>query len=126
MLLSGVSVALALKGPASAGFAILLAIIGLALWIPFYALRMLGAGDVKLFGACCAWLATMHQVLLAAAAAAIVGGLLAVVWAVIQRRAVPVVGSILTRVHFKVPLLIDSQRAKVPYGVAMAIGVLWS
>ena len=31
--------------------------IGFGLWIPFYALGMLGAGDVKLFAAACCWLA---------------------------------------------------------------------
>ena len=29
---------------------------GLAIWFPFYAVRMLGAGDVKLFAAASAWL----------------------------------------------------------------------
>src|SRR4051812_43357504 len=55
------SVAVLSLGPglARAGLGML---VGFALWIPFYALRMLGAGDVKLFAAAGCWLAPGHLV----------------------------------------------------------------
>src|SRR6188472_185913 len=52
--------------------------IGFGLWIPFYALRMLGAGDVKLFAAASCWLAPAH-VVAAALLSAIAGGVLSIV-----------------------------------------------
>lgn len=48
---------------------------GLAIWFPFYLLRMLGAGDVKLFAAAAAWLGP-KSALVAALYTGIAGGLL--------------------------------------------------
>ena len=126
LLLGGVVAALLTHGPVMASYSALLSVVGLALWLPFYGLGMMGAGDVKLFAASSAWLLSIAQVLAAAAASAIVGGALAIIWALAQRRTLPVFGTLLTRLRFNVPVLVDSQREKVPYGVAMAIGVLWS
>jgi prepilin peptidase CpaA len=53
--------------------------LGFAIWIPFYALRMLGAGDVKLFAAAAVWLAP-GQVLYAAVYASLFGCALSVLW----------------------------------------------
>ena len=50
---------------------------GLALWFPFYALRMLGAGDVKLFAAASAWLGAKVAVE-AALWTALIGGTIAI------------------------------------------------
>src|SRR5690606_23594225 len=116
MLLTGTAFAVGTHGLAGGAIALGFMVTGLLVWLPFYIFRMMGAGDVKLFAAACAWLASFTQLFLAALATAIVGGVLAIVWAVSQRRTIPIVGSILTRVRFKVPVLVDSQRAKVPYG----------
>lgn len=81
------------------------AAVGLAIWSPAYALRMLGAGDVKLFVAAAVWLGPTLA-LDASIASAIVGGVLAAGW--IVRRARP---------H------------DLPYGLAIAAGasfVMWS
>src|SRR5690606_27782218 len=110
----------------TAGFAVLFSLVGLVIWLPFYALGMLGAGDVKLFAASSVWLVSLTHVFVAAAASAIIGGVLAIIWAIAQRRTLPVRGDVLTRIRLNVPGRVDSQRAKVPYGVAMAIGVVWS
>src|SRR5690349_18095821 len=54
---------------------------GFLVWLPFYLLGMLGAGDVKFFAGASAWLGP--QVALSAAAlAAISGGVLALLWMV--------------------------------------------
>ena len=58
--------------------------LGFAIWITFWVLGMLGAGDVKFFAAAGAWLgpgATWRAALIAA----IFGGVLAV-WSLIQKR----------------------------------------
>jgi prepilin peptidase CpaA len=52
--------------------------IGLAVWLPFYALHMVGAGDVKFFAAGSVWLGPRFA-LYAAALSAILGGVLALI-----------------------------------------------
>lgn len=126
VLATGLAVTLATRGLAAGGMALVFVLVGLAVWLPFYAFRMLGAGDVKLFAACCAWFASFTQVYQAAVASAIVGGALAILWAIAQRRFISVAGGVLTRVRFGVPLIVEAQRAKLPYGIPMAIGILWS
>jgi prepilin peptidase CpaA len=122
----GLAFALFSSGPGAFGRSLAFLFVGIVLWLPFYALGMLGAGDVKLFAACCAWLTTIGQVLIAALGSAVAGGALAIVWALAQGRAAPVIGAVITRVRFKVQIPIDVARAKVPYAVAMAAGILWS
>src|SRR5688572_33199882 len=70
--------AVVLSPLAGASRALLGMVLGFALWIPFYALRMLGAGDVKLFAAACCWLAP-SQVFAAALLSALAGGILSVI-----------------------------------------------
>lgn len=101
--------------------------LGLAIWIPFYALGMLGAGDVKLFAAAAAWLAPA-SVLEASVTSALVGGALSVVWMVRAGG----VGFALVRLGHLVqqprllrePLPVAAAAGRVPYGVAMAVGLL--
>lgn len=126
VLAAGLGFAMLSAGPLAFGRALVLVAAGLVIWLPFYALGMLGAGDVKLFAACCAWFASIGQVVLAAAASAVAGGVLAIIWALVQRRTLPVVGALITRVRFKTQMPVDLARAKVPYGLAMAVGILWS
>lgn len=103
--------------------------IGFAIWIPFYALRMLGAGDVKLFAAASAWLAPIG-VLRAAAYSALIGGALALFWFF---RSQGVALAVTRLVHaskkpgiLREPLPATSKYQKVPYGVAMAAGLLFT
>jgi len=117
-----------LAGAARAGAAFA---VGLALWVPFYLLRLIGAGDVKFFAAACTWLGVVPA-LQAAVLAALVGAGLAVVWMVAKdgwrvavSRAVlsvrrPAVLRPATRAG-------DGPRAaRMPYGVAMAAGLALS
>ena len=100
--------------------------IGFALWIPFYVLRMLGAGDVKLFAAASCWLAP-SQVLGAALLSALAGGVLSVIGLVLAHG----VGLTTFRIAHAVrdprllatPLAVPVGRKTLPYGLAMAIGL---
>ena len=56
---------------------------GLAIWIPFYALRMLGAGDVKLFAAAATFLGARSAVD-AAVYTALYGGALALLYMILN------------------------------------------
>lgn len=104
------------------------AAIGLAIWLPFYLLRMLGAGDVKLFAAASAWLAPA-AVLDAALLSAVTGGVLAIVWLVrihgpsfAFARVMHAVQQ--PRTFRRTPLPATALAHRVPYGVAMTAGLL--
>lgn len=100
--------------------------LGFALWIPFYALGMLGAGDVKLFAAAGCWLAP-SQVFTAALLSALAGGALSLIGLVLAHG----VDLTLFRLGHAVknPSLITTRlpvpegRATIPYGLAMAVGL---
>jgi prepilin peptidase CpaA len=114
--------------PASVGLmrALVSCLVGFALWIPFYMLRMLGAGDVKLFAAASCWLAP-SQVFIAALLSALAGGILSLVGLVLAH------GLALTTFRIAhlardpkllaTPLAVAPGRKTLPYGVAMAIGL---
>jgi prepilin peptidase CpaA len=101
-------------------------VIGFGLWIPFYALGMLGAGDVKLFAAACCWLAP-SQAFTAAVLSAVAGGVLSVVGLVLAHG----VGLTTFRIAHAMrdpkllatPLSVPAGRPTLPYGLAMAIGL---
>jgi prepilin peptidase CpaA len=86
---------------AAVGFAV-----GLLLWILPFVLRMLGAGDVKLFAAAGAWIGALGAVY-AAFYAALLGGALGLAWWLRLRRGAK----------------IAPVRPTLPYGVPMAIGL---
>jgi len=100
--------------------------LGFALWVPFYALGMLGAGDVKLFAAGCCWLAP-SQVFGAALVSALAGGVLSVIALVLSH------GAGLTAFRLAevardptklgTPLKAPPGRPTVPYGIALAVGL---
>lgn len=116
--------------------------LGLVIWLPFHTMRMLGAGDVKLFAAASAWLSPLAAVN-AALVAALAGGLLSLAWMlrshggaftvvrVTQMASVAgvreqVVGA---RDHGADGGVVGGgERARgasrLPYGIAMAIGLL--
>jgi prepilin peptidase CpaA len=101
-------------------------LLGFALWIPFYALGMLGAGDVKLFAAASCWLAP-SQVFAAALLSAFAGGILSLIGLVLAHG----VGLTTFRIAhlardpklLATPLAVPAGRKTLPYGLAMAIGL---
>lgn len=101
--------------------------IGLTLWLPFYALRWLGAGDVKFFAAASAWLGPMRTIE-GALIAAFVGGGMAVVW-MLRSYGVAETAA-MTSLAVRSPKMVtnhpvDSKsRRAIPYGVALAIGAM--
>lgn len=125
--LSGLVVSVALRGaPAVGSWAAGLAV-GFAIWIPFYLLGMLGAGDVKLFSAAAGWLGASGAVR-AALLAAVVGGTLSIafmLWTRTSRATLDRVGlwAMRARGGTLKPPAIPSGAASLPYGVAMAIGL---
>jgi prepilin peptidase CpaA len=101
--------------------------VGLAIWVPFYALRMIGAGDAKFFAAACAWLGP-KLALNAALTSALFGGAFAIGWvlwikarqASVVVRASGVGGSSAPHdtAHAEPPV-----PQTLPYGVAMTLGI---
>jgi prepilin peptidase CpaA len=102
-------------------------VLGFGLWIPFYALRMLGAGDVKLFAAASCWLPP-SQIFGAAIISALAGGVLSVIGLVLAHG----LGLTMLRVAhglrdpklLATPLAIPAGRRTLPYGLAMTTGLL--
>jgi prepilin peptidase CpaA len=104
--------------------------LGFTIWIAFYALGVMGAGDVKFFAAAGAWLgpaATWRAALVAALA----GGVLAIVFLLRERRlGTAVRGIALAAAARNVQVAgVGSEtepgrRRQLPYGVALAIGAL--
>jgi len=100
---------------------------GLALWLPLYMVRWLGAGDVKLFAAAAAWLGPART-LDGALIGAMAGGVLAVLWMLF---AYGVSGTAATaamaianpRKIVNHSVDVKSRRA-IPYGVALAFGAM--
>src|SRR6476469_961813 len=64
-------------GVSAAGWSLAGCVVGAALFFPMFALRGMGAGDVKLLAAVGAWLGP-SQVVLVALAASVAGGLIAI------------------------------------------------
>jgi prepilin peptidase CpaA len=98
--------------------------VGLAIWLPFYALRVLGAGDVKFFAAASAWLGAGAAVE-AALIAAVLGGLLSAVW-IIREQAwwvTLVRGAQMRLAGVRDQTPDAAKRSRLPYGVAMAGGL---
>jgi len=112
------------SGLARAGLGLLL---GFALWIPFFAFRMLGAGDVKLFAAAGCWLAPSH-VLVAALASALAGGVLSVIGLVLAHgfglTTLRVAHGLRDPRTLATPLAIPAEKRTLPYGLAMTVGLL--
>jgi len=100
----------------------------------FYAVRAMGAGDVKIMAAIGA-LVGPHEVVGVLLATAISGGILAIVYALYRRRMISTlrnVGSVLrfhawagVQTHPEVNL--DNPEAlRMPYGLAIALGTLYA
>lgn len=112
-------------GPASAAFGVL---VGLALWLPVYALGVLGAGDVKLFAAAAAWLGPQGA-LEAALLAALAGGVLAVFMVAASGSIRDLLQSVTLRLATRQwrpahPAVAAHATTPLPYGIALATGAL--
>jgi prepilin peptidase CpaA len=89
-------------------------VLGMASLMPFYLLRMLGAGDVKLFGVVGLFLG--YEVLISVLmSTAIAGGVLAILYLLKQ-----VIINIIT----KVPITFGIKSLQLPYAVAISLGTL--
>ena len=94
--------------------------LGLALLLPFYVIRAIGAGDVKLLGAVGA-LVGPHDLVSVAIYTALVGGAISAAMLAGQGRLQQAFGDILVR-----PRHMTRGGAKAPYGLAIASGVYLS
>ena len=114
------------SGLSQAGGGIL---VGLACWLPFYALGWLGAGDVKLYAAAGAWLGPARA-LDGAIVGALFGAVLSLVWMMRShgvRNAVQTLGIAAGTPGVLSPAANgEGKRSKLPYGVAIAFGALWA
>lgn len=103
--------------------------VSLLIWLPFWLLGMLGAGDVKLFAASGIWLGPVGAIQ-ASLLAALVGGALALAWLMWRdgvgggaRTVVLWIGSMrATRALH--PVAGAPVPVRVPYGLAMSAGAL--
>lgn len=103
-------------------------VVGLALWVPFWAARVLGAGDVKLVGAVGSWLG-IGGVIEASLLAALAGGLLALV--ALARSDGVVAGlsrfgmwMVASRTQRGVAPEFTPPERRLPYGLAIAAGAV--
>lgn len=101
---------------------------GLGLWLPFYVLGWVGAGDVKLFAAAGVWMGPLRTIE-GAGIAALAGGLLAVVWMIwsygVRRAADSLwVAAVLPAALAESGARSAQSRRTLPYGVALAAGAL--
>jgi prepilin peptidase CpaA len=121
-LLLGVAINAWLHGFGGALTAIAGAALGAAILLPFYAMRAMGAGDVKLLAALGALLGPT-ALLSVAIYGALVGGAMSVVILLARGRLLLGVGAVL--VSRRLPHL-SLSGATAPYGVAIAGGVYLS
>ncbi len=117
MLLLGLVVNVVLSGADGAIAALAGLGLGLFVFLPFYVMRMMGAGDVKLMAAVGAYLGPVAAVN-AIAWTVIIGGVLG--FAYLIRRMAPVIAPVLIR-YTKAE---GTHLNYVPYGVAIAAGSL--
>jgi prepilin peptidase CpaA len=104
--------------------------VGFGIWIGFYLVGVIGAGDVKFFAAAGAWLGP-GPTWRAALIAAVVGGLLAVAFLlregrlgeVLRRAAVAASSGSLVSTPEQT-IVPGTKHRPLPYGVALAIGAL--
>lgn len=130
-LLAVTGVAYSAAASATVGHALLASVgglmLGLALWLPLYMVRWMGAGDVKLFAAAGAWLGPTRT-LEGALIGALAGGVLAVVWMLFVygfngTAATAAMALANPRKIVNHSVDVNSRRA-IPYGVALAIGAM--
>lgn len=117
---------LVLPPPFALRFALGGGALGLALWLPFWVLKVLGAGDVKLAAAAGTWLG-IAGVLEASLLAAAAGGVLAL-WALARHGGVTAgarrfgVWMMASRVMRTIVPEFTPKEHRIPYGLAIAVG----
>lgn len=98
--------------------------VALLIWFPMFALRLMGAGDVKLLAACGTWLG-WRGVLVATVATGVYGGVLGALWLLRTQGALAAIHAVATAV--RAPWLMKMRpfeaRDRIPYAVAIAGGV---
>ena len=99
--------------------------LGFGIWIVFFVIGAIGAGDVKLFAAAGAWLGpggTWRAALVGAA----FGGVLAIAMLLRERRARQGLESVMTSISTRSLAVLANRpnSRQLPYGVALACGVL--
>lgn len=123
---AGLLLGLAQGGVSGLSNSLLGLLTGGALFLPFYLARGMGAGDVKLMAAVGAFLGPWHT-LLATITVALVGGVIAA-WAAFQqgrlRQALRDTAGVVFRVKPLKTLDRSSREEAIPYGLAIASGVL--
>ncbi len=104
--------------------ALLACVLALVAGIVMQWMRLMGGGDVKLFAASALWLgsATFD----AALATAVAGGVLAAFYLRSSARSVQEGGDGTSRGVARLQLDDQSDAGRVPYGVAIAVGCLWT
>jgi prepilin peptidase CpaA len=111
-------------GMAAVPFALGGVALALAIWFPMFALRLMGAGDVKLLAACGAWLG-WQGVVVASLATGVFGGVLGALWLLRTQGAWSAMHAMSTAV--RMPWLLKMRpfeaRERLPYAVAVAAGV---
>ena len=135
LLLAGLGCAVLLRLLSPTPAASLLAglgglVLGLALFLPFYLLRGMAAGDVKLMAVVGAF-AGYHEVFAIAVLAWCAGGAMALLVVLLRRRLGLALGNLMTMVRAAltpgVPVPAPQGAASagsIPYGVAIAIGTI--
>ena len=136
LVLTGVCFGAALNllfgGWAALGWSLLGGLLGLALFLPFFALGGMGAGDVKLL-ACLGCILGPKDLMAVALVGALVGGLMALVFAAASGRLLSTLKGCLALVTFWLagglkpsPVLnLDSpDTLKIPYAVPVAAGTV--
>ena len=126
VLAAGVVFALILHGWRAGSWQVFTGVgLGLAVWFPMFAFRLMGAGDVKLLAACGAWLG-WQGMLTATLATGVYGGVLGAVWLLRSQGAVSAMHTVATAV--RAPWLMKMRpydaRERLPYAVAIAGGVV--
>lgn len=129
LALAGIAYSTAVGVPPGRAFLVSMAglLVGLLLWLPFYAMHWLGAGDVKLFGAAGAWLGPLRAAE-GALVAALVGGVFALAW---MLRAYGLQGTAASAsLALASPRSVANHRVDrnhsraLPYGVALSLGAV--
>jgi len=104
---------------------------GLALLLPLYALRVMGAGDVKLMGMVGAFVG-LQQIVPTVLSVFIAGGVLALAWSVYRRvfrRVTAGAAELAMSLAFAAlsgtrPTLTTASAGKLPYGLSITVGTL--
>jgi prepilin peptidase CpaA len=128
LLAIGIALQCAADGWSGLGQACLGALVGLAMLMPFYVLRAMGAGDVKLLAALGAALGP-HWAFVAGVITLTAGGILAIAYVFLcaARAALqPAAAPWSTRLMYARICAQQLRRERFPYALAIAVGAIWA